>query len=536
MAPSSGEKRSSTTVEEDLLEDENKKKKAKKEETTTTSKEVKSGIRSTRGNSSEKTVSSILEKKPEPAKPTTTASGGAKTSRGNSSDRKSPTSQANNSGANSPRAASKEKSPELNNSDNEEGSGKRPKVPPLKIVLSGNGNGSPPNSGSAAGQVPDQPVEKKIASPETSSAQVKDENPSQEETSASNSKQPEEKETSKNAPTATASGSTQPMTESEKASAASRVTRSRANQSTPGPEGASGDQQAGGGNSSEASSTNTQDNSSSNERSERSSNYTEYHVKKRKLRSQVDDSQAGPSTSNGGKTGNNSAGNNATGGANVTGNEPLNDIQKFLNLRKTVEGRRKNLFPVQPKPPQGFKDYLMNKKTYLLQSNAHERLRSMPMIQPPPSLEGPLRQLFVEQEKDRYQLRKRHLVEKEKLVLNVEQEIIRVHGRAARALANQPYPYSVCTILKDEEIYTPIDTNLDEKTRDIRSRYNGRLFLSWLQDVDDKWEKIKVRLFLLIAISPHFLKQLIFNFSTFFKTIDFSRNKWSYVTTMKPSP
>ena len=23
-------------------------------------------------------------------------------------------------------------------------------------------------------------------------------------------------------------------------------------------------------------------------------------------------------------------------------------------------------------------------------------------------------------------------------------------------------------------------------------RYNGRLFISWLQDVDDKWEKIKV--------------------------------------------
>ena len=32
----------------------------------------------------------------------------------------------------------------------------------------------------------------------------------------------------------------------------------------------------------------------------------------------------------------------------------------------------------------------------------------------------------------------------------------------------------------------------EEKNRDIRSRYNGRLFLSWLQDVDDKWEKIKV--------------------------------------------
>jgi hypothetical protein len=40
-----------------------------------------------------------------------------------------------------------------------------------------------------------------------------------------------------------------------------------------------------------------------------------------------------------------------------------------------VEQRRKNLFPVQPKPPQGFKDYLMNRKTYLLHDNAPERLR-----------------------------------------------------------------------------------------------------------------------------------------------------------------
>lgn len=33
----------------------------------------------------------------------------------------------------------------------------------------------------------------------------------------------------------------------------------------------------------------------------------------------------------------------------------------------------------------------------------------------------------------------------------------------------------------------------EEKERNAqRSRYNGRLFLSWLQDVDDKWEKIKV--------------------------------------------
>ena len=75
---------------------------------------------------------------------------------------------------------------------------------------------------------------------------------------------------------------------------------------------------------------------------------------------------------------------------------------------------------------------------------------------------------------------------------------MRVHGRAARALANQSLPFSVCTILRDEEIYTPIDPEQEEKNRDIRSRYNGRLFLSWLQDVDDKWEKIKVTTFFLV--------------------------------------
>jgi len=78
-------------------------------------------------------------------------------------------------------------------------------------------------------------------------------------------------------------------------------------------------------------------------------------------------------------------------------------------------------------------------------------------------------------------------------VLSVEQEILRVHGRAARALANQLLPFSVCTILKDDEVYNIMTPEQEEeKDRHARSRYNGRLFLSWLQDVDDKWEKIKV--------------------------------------------
>lgn len=68
------------------------------------------------------------------------------------------------------------------------------------------------------------------------------------------------------------------------------------------------------------------------------------------------------------------------------------------------------------------------------------------------------------------------MVEKEKLVLSVEQEILRVHGRAARALANQSLPFSVCTILKDEECYNLITPEQEEKDRNARSRYNGKVF------------------------------------------------------------
>jgi len=216
---------------------------------------------------------------------------------------------------------------------------------------------------------------------------------------------------------------------------------------------------------------------------ERKQSGNEYHFKKR-MRN--------------GLRGNQPEENNVGNGLTRPSGEPLTDIEKHLNIRKQIEQRRKNLFPVQPKPPQGFRDYLMNKKTYHLQGNTGKdsRIQPIPKIAPPPSLEGPFRDLFLSQENERYKLRMKHLVEKEKLVLAVEQEILRVHGRAARALANQSLPYSVCTILRDKEIYTPIDPNQEEKNRDIRSRYNGRLFISWLQDVDDKWEKIKEQMVL----------------------------------------
>ena len=62
-----------------------------------------------------------------------------------------------------------------------------------------------------------------------------------------------------------------------------------------------------------------------------------------------------------GKSGCSSTSNNPT-----ASNEPLNDIEKYLNIRKQVEQRRKNLFPVQPKPPNDFKNYLMNRKVLFI--------------------------------------------------------------------------------------------------------------------------------------------------------------------------
>jgi len=214
----------------------------------------------------------------------------------------------------------------------------------------------------------------------------------------------------------------------------------------------------------------------------------EVHPRKRKLRPREAEPATTEPAPNAGTTSNtNTQSSSETSTAPVT---ITNCYDMYFSIRKQIERRHRNLLPVQPKPPQGFKDYLMNRCTYVIAGNAASRL-SVPVVSPPPSLPPPMRDLFAEQEKERYRLRMQHLIEKEKLVLSVEQEILRVHGRAARALANQALPFSVCTLLKDQEVYSALTPEQEEKDRNARSRYNGRLFLSWLQDVDDKWEKIK---------------------------------------------
>lgn len=154
-----------------------------------------------------------------------------------------------------------------------------------------------------------------------------------------------------------------------------------------------------------------------------------------------------------------------------------NCYHMYLNIRKQIDKKRRQLSPIQPKPPQGFKDYLLNKGSYILEGRLPSTSTgsrpmssmSMPILRSPPiNLEptSPLYTLFLDQEQVRQNLRIQHMVEKDKLRLSAEQEVLRVHTRAALALANQSLPLSVCTILKDEEIYNVIESDTESSNVD----------------------------------------------------------------------
>lgn len=175
-----------------------------------------------------------------------------------------------------------------------------------------------------------------------------------------------------------------------------------------------------------------------------------------------------------------------------------NSFQLYKNIRNQVDNRIKSLNCVHPKTPHGFKDYLLNRGVYLLNGNKlgngslatsknNELLNrgTAPLLnnsgnvrsfqsshylvpeqtKAPGSLavSSPLHQLFMEQEKARHKMRMHHIKEREKLTLSAEQEILRVYNQAALAAANQLEPFSVCTLLKHQEIYNYIEP--DEPTQ-----------------------------------------------------------------------
>ncbi|KAM4706169.1 ankyrin repeat domain-containing protein 12 [Rhinophrynus dorsalis] len=171
--------------------------------------------------------------------------------------------------------------------------------------------------------------------------------------------------------------------------------------------------------------------------------------------------------------------------------ERANPYFEYLHIRRKVEERRKMLCSVIPQAPQYYDEYVTFNGSYLLDGNPFSKL-CIPTITPPPSLSEPLKELFRQQEVVRMKLRLQHSIEREKLIVSNEQEVLRVHYRAARTLANQSLPFSACTVLLDAEVYNvPQDSQSEDGKASVRDRFNARQFMSWLHDVDDKFDKLK---------------------------------------------
>ncbi|XP_067905360.1 ankyrin repeat domain-containing protein 11 isoform X2 [Heterodontus francisci] len=168
-----------------------------------------------------------------------------------------------------------------------------------------------------------------------------------------------------------------------------------------------------------------------------------------------------------------------------------NPYFEYLQIRKKIEEKRKILCCIIPQAPQCYAEYVTYTGSYLLDGKPLSKLH-IPVIAPPPSLCEPLKELFRQQEAVRGKLRLQHSIEREKLVVSCEQEILRVHCRAARTIANQAVPFSACTMLLDSEVYNmPSENQGDENKTSVRDRFNARQFISWLQDVDDKYDRMK---------------------------------------------
>ncbi|XP_051565053.1 ankyrin repeat domain-containing protein 11-like [Myxocyprinus asiaticus] len=167
-----------------------------------------------------------------------------------------------------------------------------------------------------------------------------------------------------------------------------------------------------------------------------------------------------------------------------------NPYFEYLQIRKKIEEKRKILCYITPQAPQCYAEYVTYTGSYLLDGKPLSKLH-IPVIAPPPSLSEPLKELFRQQEAVRGKLRLQHSIEREKLIVSCEQEVLRVHCKAARTIANQAVPFSACTMLLDSEVYNMPSESQGDENKSVRDRFNARQFISWIQDVDDKYDRMK---------------------------------------------
>ncbi|CAF3244968.1 unnamed protein product [Rotaria socialis] len=189
---------------------------------------------------------------------------------------------------------------------------------------------------------------------------------------------------------------------------------------------------------------------------------------------------------------------------------PINCIKKFIEIRQQIEKRHDAMLHdfVQPKIPKDFAETLMAKKNYLITPSYKSFSTTTPAslgikrLNPPLDLDSDLSDVFARQEDERYRMKLRHQVEREKLILSHEQEILRLYGNATRLSIHQDIPLSYCSLLKDNEVYNnPLiqerassfinnDFTSTELGKRGKNRWNGRSFIKWLEDSNLKYKRL----------------------------------------------
>jgi len=163
---------------------------------------------------------------------------------------------------------------------------------------------------------------------------------------------------------------------------------------------------------------------------------------------------------------------------------------------------------VLPKVPKDFAETLMAKKNYLIAPSYKSFSITTPAslgikrLNPPSDLDLHLSDVFTRQDDERYRMKLRHQVEREKLILSHEQEVLRLYGNATRSSINQDIPFSYCSLLKDNEVYNNPsiqdrpssfinnDYTNTELNKRGKHRWNGRLFIKWLDDSNHKYKRL----------------------------------------------
>lgn len=129
--------------------------------------------------------------------------------------------------------------------------------------------------------------------------------------------------------------------------------------------------------------------------------------------------------------------------------EAQRDLRRVLEERWMEDRRTDGAY----QPPAHLDQFLLVKKTYIREGNPGNIVPA----NPPASLgNGELTGLFERQEAARVQLRRAQRVERERLILACEKEVLRVHTRASYAHPLLP-PVSAVRILKDADVANPLE-------------------------------------------------------------------------------